>query len=388
MQDNKVINIVKILNFPVESGLTEELEVNLNIDENVNIYCLSDNIGIIGLIDSKKLKYDKKYSCEGLFVIDDQGTQITLLGCSFWCKLKGFTKCIDFAFNGIFYGSHIKNIDSILLDKVELKANCEKALHFNFTNNGITVVSKPIYTKENYTIEELEWLGDEYPGKYTHTTDFILTGSSTFSKYDKLLWRLSEFTLLYKEYLFFYDTFVLYCKENQYKYKSFTRSNTENLRKNNLRTSKNNVKILCSIPFNDFEKLFENFMDFRDKSGIIFDVFRSTIYSQSFREDYPLRLSQTMEGLANYLNLANTNKNDSFNTAIQISLYCNDYIKEYLPKNSDIAEFAKNITKHRNKFSHVKDKGEYLKGTENERYAEILYTTIRVIIIKHIQEEL
>ena len=76
------------------------------------------------------------------------------------------------------------------------------------------------------------------------------------------------------------------------------------------------------------------------------------------------------------------------NTAIQLSLYCNDYIKEQLPTLADIQNFAKKITEHRNKFSHVKDSGEYLQGTENDKYAEILYSTIRVIITKHIRGEL
>ena len=39
-------------------------------------------------------------------------------------------------------------------------------------------------------------------------------------------------------------------------------------------------------------------------------------------------------------------------------------------------------------FSHIKDKGDYLKGNENERFAEILYTTLRIIMIKRISGKL
>jgi len=92
--------------------------------------------------------------------------------------------------------------------------------------------------------------------------------------------------------------------------------------------------------------------------------------------------------LANYIGIVDTNKKDNFCSAIQLSLYCNDYIKEYLPETADIINFGKAITKHRNMFSHIKDKGDYLKGNENERFAEILYTTLRIIMIKRISGKL
>lgn len=96
-----------------------------------------------------------------------------------------------------------------------------------------------------------------------------------------------------------------------------------------------------------------------------------------------------MEGLTNYLGITDTEKRrDTFNSVIQLSLYNNDFIKEQLPQSSDIQEFAKAITEHRNKFSHVKSKGNFLQGDNNERYAEILYTTIRVLIVKCLQDDL
>ncbi len=366
MDEKGTIKIVKILNCPIENNANEEITVDLTFDESVNSYRLIGT-DIDELFKNRKISYNEKYSCNALFVVDDRGKKYTLFECSFWCGIQGMTEYIDFAFS-ILYDEHMDNINDILFNKVELKMNYKRPLPFNFTINGINVVLTPVYT---------------------NNIELTLSGNQKFEDYEKILWCLSEFALLCYEDMFFYDTFTLSYNEKQYKYKSFRRSNNSNLRKKKLITSNRNINIFCSNQLDDFGKLFEKFVQFREDSGIIFDVFRSTVYSQSFREDYPLRLSQTIEGLANFLDIANTdNKRDSFNSAIQLSLYCNDYIKEQLPKQSDIKEFATNITKHRHKFSHVKGKGNYLQGEENEKYAEILYSTIRVLIIKHLKGEL
>ena len=389
MDEKGTIKIVKILNCPIENNANEEITVDLTFDESVNSYRLIGT-DIDELFKNRKISYNEKYSCNALFVVDDQGKKHTLFGCSFWCGIQQNTDVyVDFAFNSILYDEHMDNMNDILFNKVELKINYKRRLSFNFTINGINVVLNPVYTREGLTKETLEWIGEDFCGVYTNNIELTLSGNQKFEDYEKILWRLSEFALLRYEDMFFYDTFTLSYNGKQYKYKSFRRSNNSNLRKKKLVTSNSNINIFCSNPFDDSGKLFEKFVQFREDSGIIFDVFRSTVYSQSFREDYPLRLSQTIEGLANFLEIANTdNKRDSFNSAIQLSLYCNDYIKEQLPKQSDIKEFATNITKHRHKFSHVKGKGNYLQGEENEKYAEILYSTIRVLIIKHLKGEL
>ena len=391
MNANGTINIVKFLNFPIENNATEEIEINLQLDEKICAYRLAENINISELVNNKKVYHNKKYFCQNLFVIDEQGEKYTLLGCSFWCRVKGFTTYIDFTFDGILFYGHINNIDDILLDKVELKINYKRPLCFNFTNNGINVVSTPVYSKEHLTKEELEWFGKDHPGEYQNAIDLILTGNNTFCEYEKFIWRLSEFVLLRHEDMFFYDTFILYCNKRQYKYKNFKRSNNTDLRKKNLKTSKNRINIFCADPLDDFEMLFKKFLDFREKSGIVFDVFRSTVYSNSFREDYPLRLSQTMEGLANYLEIihtANVDTDDNFRKAILYSIRCNDYLEEYLPNKTTRKSFCYRITEHRNCLSHVNKDKQLLQGEKNEEYAEILYSTIRVLIIKHLKGEI
>lgn len=391
MDEKGTIKIVKILNFPIENNANEEITVDLTFDESVNSYRLIGT-DIDELFKNRKISYNEKYSCDALLVVDNQGKKYTLFGCSFWCGIQNITIYVDLAFNGILYDEHIKHMDNtkdVSFNKVELKINYKKPLSFDFTIYDINIALTPVYAKEGLTKEILEWLGEDFCGVYTNNIELTLSGNHKFEDYENILWRLSEFALLRYEDMFFYDTLILSYNGKQYKYKSFRRSNNANLRKKSLKTSNSNINIFCSNPFDDFGKLFEKFVQFREDSGIIFDVFRSTVYSQSFREDYPLRLSQTIEGLANFLEIANTdNKRDSFNSAIQLSLYCNDYIKEQLPKQSDIKEFATNITKHRHKFSHVKGKGNYLQGEENEKYAEILYSTIRVLIIKHLKGEL
>lgn len=381
----KDLHITRILNFPIEdSQIVIDVDMTIKLEEG---HCCCDiPKSIEELIKNKQIKLNKSYDINALYAIDDKGDKYTLFNFSYMYKKDIHShEYISLIYNSILYNAHIKCWNDIKIDKAEVIAMCEKAVFIDINFNNIHIKTEPQYIKEDLSSEEMDFLGDDYKGKYAKNIKIAFCGEQTFKDAESLMWILSEFSLLIYEDMFFYDTFDLYCKNKNYKLKSYCHTNLSALRSEQLRTKNAKCK---TIWYNNYKNLFANFVNFREESGIIFDVFRSTIYSQSFREDYPLRLSQTMEGLANYLSLANTNKNDSFNTAIQISLYCNDYIKEYLPKNSDIAEFAKNITKHRNKFSHVKDKGEYLKGTENERYAEILYTTIRVIIIKHIQEEL
>ncbi len=390
MGEKGTIKIVKILNFPIENNASKEITVDLTFDESVNSYRLIGT-DIDELFKNRKIICGEEYSCDALLVVDNQGKKYTLFGCSFWCGIQNITIYVDLTFNGILYDEHIKHMDNmkdVSFNKVELKINYKKPLSFDFTIYDINIALTPVYTKECLTKEILEWLGEDFCGVYTNIIELTLSGNHKFEDYENILWRLSEFALLRYEDMFFYDTFILSYNEKQYKYKSFRRSNNANLRKKSLKTSNSNINIFCSNPFDDFGKLFEKFVQFREKSDIIFDVFRSTVYSQSFREDYPLRLSQTIEGLANFLKIANTdNKQDSFNSAIQHSLNRNDYFKESVQE-SYIEEFAKNITKHRRKFSHVKSKDDYLQGEENEKYAEILYSTIRVLIIKRLKDEL
>ena len=214
-----------------------------------------------------------------------------------------------------------------------------------------------------------------------------MIGKQTFEKIEKFTWRLSEFVFLCYEDMFFYDRLTVFVGENQYVLKCFNRTDNRELRKRSLRTKDKKSNDFCNKALNG--KNFINFMTFREESGIVFDVFRTTAYSNSFREDYPLRLSQTMEGLANYLGITDTaNNDDTFRSAIKRSIRKNDYINEYLPNSRSKDTFCQSIVDHRNCFSHVNKDGTYIQGEKNEQYAEILYTTIRILIIKRLRNEI
>lgn len=393
MDEKGTIKIVKILNFPIENNASKEITVDLTFDESVSSYRLIGT-DIDELFKNRKIICGEEYSCDALLVVDNQGKKYTLFGCSFWCGIQNITIYVDLTFNGILYDEHIKHMDNmkdVSFNKVELKINYKKPLSFDFTIYDINIALTPVYTKECLTKEILEWPGEDFCGVYTNNIELTLSGNHKFEDYENILWRLSEFALLRYEDMFFYDTFILSYNGKQYKYKSFRRSNNANLRKKSLKTSNSNINIFCSNPFDDFGKLFEKFVQFREDSGIIFDVFRSTVYSQSFREDYPLRLSQTLEGLSNYWGITNTadiNNDDNFRKAILRSIRKNNYIGEYLSNSKEKGKFCYRITEHRNCFSHVNKNKKYLQGKKNERYAEILYSTIRVLIIKHLKDEL
>ena len=63
-------------------------------------------------------------------------------------------------------------------------------------------------------------------------------------------------------------------------------------------------------------------------------------------------------------------------------------IGEYLPNSRKIDSFCHKIKEHRNCLSHVNKDKQLLQGEKNEEYAEILYSTIRVLIIKHLKGEI
>lgn len=272
----------------------------------------------------------------------------------------------------------------------------DQTCKLDFIYNAIHISALPIYyAKEEYSPEEFEWMGEFFQPEFKRKVKIALIGKQTFENIEKIIWRLSEFVFLCYEDMFFYDRLTVFVGENQYVLKCFNRTDNRELRKRSLRTKDKKSNDFCNKALNG--KNFINFMTFREESGIVFDVFRTTAYSNSFREDYPLRLSQTMEGLANYLMIANIDrpkyKAMQTNTAdklsgfeIAISSSLTTVIDVFSPFSSDSEkiEFCREIKEHRHKFSHVKMKGDYIHGKKNEQYAEILYTVIRVSIIKRI----
>lgn len=316
------INIVKILNFPIADNKVTEIDVDMQLDLD-NGFCRCDiSEPIKKLINDKQIILNELYETTALYVIDDSGEKYTLFNFSYKYEMnRHFEEYISTFYYSILFNAHIESWDKLEIDKAETTIKYRKAIGIDFNYQNIHIKTESQYSKENLTKEDIDFLGEDSHGEYTGNIKIIFDGRQTFKQAEPLIWRLSEFFLLIYEDMFFYDTFDLSYKDKTYKLRSYGRSNTSELRKDALRTKNGTCWSYCLEALYDLENNFAKFIEFREKSGIIFDVFRSTVYSKSFREDYPLRLSQTMEGLANYIGIVDTNKKDNFCSAIQLSLY-------------------------------------------------------------------
>lgn len=395
--DNAKIQITKILDFPGENGNIPEIYCDFLIELAKNSYYVTIKEGMesskkndfSAQIENGNIKSHKEYPpCPFLWAVDDMGEPCTIYNFSYVCYDNVYRQHIQFCFDGILIGGHLS--DELLkqkFDRVETEVGYKTQIaRIESSCNSIHSIIEPVCIQyENVELFK-EFLGISECSQFDKKLKITLDGEKTFAEIKDRLWRLSEFTFLCYEDMFFYDTLSVYIGENSYKLKHYLQVYNAKSRRNGPRTKDINSNVFCKKAFNEAD--FALFFNFRNNSNFIFDVFRTTVYSDSFREDYPLRLSQTLEGLANYLNIADTAKADTFRTAIHLSLYCNDFIKNYLPTFNEVKDFCDKITKHRNKFSHVKAKGTYLQEDENEKFAEILYTTIRVLIIKHIEGEI
>ena len=389
--DDRKINIVKILNLPIENDEVADVDISFEFDNNINANRIFDknieNSEVIReLVKHKKIKPYEKYKCEYLFVVDEHGNKYTLYGFSYVLKYYHFEFYIDFSFNVLLLYEHFENLKDLIVKQVEFEVEYSKAIQLDFTYDNVHIISEPQY---ELTPEILEWMGADFEGIFTKRIKFTFKGKQSFGELETVIWRLSEFVFLCYEDMFFYDRLNVCVGDDSYVIKCFNRANNGESRKKSLYTKGINTKSndFCNKALNG--KNFINFMTFREESGIVFDVFRTTAYSNSFREDYPLRLSQTMEGLANYLGITDTaNNDDTFRSAIKRSIRKNDYINEYLPNSRSKDTFCQSIVDHRNCFSHVNKDGTYIQGEKNEQYAEILYTTIRILIIKRLRNEI
>lgn len=388
--NNKNINIKKILNLPIENDKSTEINYAFSIDLTNNFHqvLIDDNIllesenDFADQIKRNKIQINKEYRCATLWVFDDMNEKHTIYNFSYWLIELADKWYIRLCFKGFLKGEHLNGeLEKQKFDRIETEVRYDKKISINYTCDSIKSTIEPIMS----TWLPL-WDNDSSEEMFDRKLKITLGEKKTFNEFEKILWRLSEFAFLCCEDMLFYDTLSVFIGDKEYILKHYLRTNDAKSRKRSLRTNEFNSNAFCINAFN--ENNFTSFMDFRTKSGFIFDVYRTTVHSDTFREDYPLRLSQTLEGLANYLNIADTSKGDTFRTAIHLSLYCNDFIKFYLPTFNEAKDFCDKITKHRNKFSHVKANGTYLQDDENEKFAEILYTTIRVLIIKHIKGEI
>ena len=398
MSDNMTsVTIKRILNLPIENQKTVEINYNFSIELSKNFHhiMIDDDIMLkskndfTNQINNNNIQINKEYQCPTLWMIDDMGKEYTMYSFSYMLIQRASKWYIQFCFNGILEGGHLnEELEKQKFDRVETEVRCDREIDINHTYDPIKCAVKPIYIQdESYKKLMSKWLsvGDDDSSEniFDHKLKITLSENKTFKEFEKILWWLSEFAFLCCEDMFFYDTLSVFIEGNPYTLKYYLRANYAKSRRSNLRTNDFHSRIFCGNAFN--EDNFASFLIFRKDSDIIFDVFRTTVYSDTFREDYPLRLSQTLEGLANYLGIADTQNYDDFYTAILHSLKNNEFIKY---THREAQDFCNKITNHRHKFSHVKNRGSYLKGDENEKSAEILYTTIRVLIIKRINGEI
>lgn len=394
---NEKIHIIKIFDLPGENGNIPEIDCDFLIDLEENSYYIKIKDGtevskkndFSSQIANGNIMSHKEYPpCPFLCAIDDAGEKYTIYNFLYSFTDNVYLQYIAFCFDGILKGGYLKqDLLTQKFDKVETEVEYRTQIErFESTCNSIHSVIEPIcmQCKNDEELRKLSGI-DEY-SQFAKKLKISLDGKKTFAEIKERLWRLSEFVFLCYQDMFFYNTLSVHIGGNSYELKHYLQVNYAKSRKRGLRTKDIRSNAFCKKAFDD--TAFMSFLDFRKGSGFIFDVFRTTVYSDTFREDYPLRLSQTLEGLANYLGIADTTNADTFRNAIHLSLYCNDFINYYLPTFNETKEFCGNIAKHRNKFSHVKAKGTYLQGDQNEKYAEILYTTIRVLIIKRLKGEI
>ena len=141
----------------------------------------------------------------------------------------------------------------------------------------------------------------------------------------------------------------------------------------------------------EYEKSFRNYVKFRKDSGLIFDIFLNTVYSQSFEEDYPLRLSQCVDGIMDYKKLLKKKKDkkkiDFVDVIVQSINYDKSLRELFDFDDFKIEEFAEKTKNHRHLFSHAKNKSERFEGIENKYAAIKLYTILRFVIIKECVDE-
>lgn len=394
---DKTIKIVKILNLPVENNQTKEVAVDIDITEDKHSYILENPRNIDNIYFSKT-KLGEPYKCDYLFVEDVEGKKHTLYNFSYSHFLPFM---FHFTFNMILYNGHFSQLGNIEAVRSDTQVNFNKDFSYNICFNcgqlkieNLSILPAKIAKQSDIHISDVR----------AKNATLSITGRFNFEEAEEKIYRLSEYIFLIYEELFCYDTFTIYSDNEQYKFIMSTMPK-ERKRKWRLYTDTEIQNKLVSNPttISVNEDEFNKFLQFRKNSHFIFDLFKRTVYSDTFTEDYPLRLSQIIDGLTNFLGIA---KNDAekykkengkpswFEVAVSSALSkVEDKYQPFKNENQSFDEnkkkdFCDKIKKHRNSFSHAIAKGNYLQREENYEYAKILYTTIRILIIKYIRGQL
>ena len=273
---------------------------------------------------------------------------------------------ILFALNSYLVGGFINNLEEFPISTMKVNIKHEKV----FITSHITNINGFTNAGVIYNIDEQ---------KENQKLDTIILKAVNNQI------EVSEILKCFKylcEYIFlvigFYPEYTEYeIKENENVYKVYVYKHKYQLGKRK--------KFLIKEEFLvSFDKTFKNWCDFRSSSGIIFDIFMQTVYSQTFEEDYPLRLSQCLEGLIHFL--IDKKKKLTFKESIENAILITEY-NEGPFSEEQRSSFLKKLKKHRNLFSHGMCEKEKLVGKENRFVAFALSEIIRNLIIKRINGE-
>ena len=187
--DDRKLNIVKILNLPIEDDEVADVDISFEFDNNTNAHRIfgkniENSEAIRELVKHKKIKPYEKYKCEYLFVVDEHGNKYTLYGFSYVLKYYHFEFYIDFSFNVLLFYEHFENLKNLTVEQAEFEAEYSKAIQLDFTYNNVHIISEPQY---ELTPEILEWMGADFEGIFTKRIKFTLTGKQSFEKLEKII---------------------------------------------------------------------------------------------------------------------------------------------------------------------------------------------------------
>ena len=373
----------KLLDIKLEDGSTTDLIINddLSILEKTSEFTITEQI--INLTKSEKLKTNYKYKYDFLYAYTENHEKITLYDVSF--AINFFVDSIGefiFCTNSFLVGDFIENIleHEISKLKIEIKDSYpsifEKIKDFSFVGNGVHVCYEKIYDFLDMESPFACFKQIGFEKLYDNRCYIILSTNKNkkFNDLRNLLFYLCDYLFLILSDYPEFNNFVLEFDNQQHKLYAFGNKYIKQNRKSYL--PRNTYSL-------SFRNTFNNWCKFRSDSGIIFDIFKQTVYSNSFEEDYPLRFTQCLEGLMIFLkhSTQNTNLVDTLKKAIILTNY------NLYPFSTDVRdEFVKKTKNHRHLFSHAKYKGKKLEGEENKEVAIALYGIIRELIVKYISE--
>lgn len=388
--------IVKIYDFPLIDGTVQDISVDFKIGKKSKSIFFKMEGDLLKLAKLKRIKEFEATKVPYLFALSDKGEKLTLYGVSYAFEIAIFGN-MRFLQNSFLVGGHITDIEQLKANRItsivseEGKKYWLNIMDEEFEQKRLRI--SLIYKKYIYLWNEQTYCEKIYSGK----AKIIVNGfDSTFNELNRFFIYFCElFFLLYGVYPN-YDHFVIESDDAQkYKYWTYPTIFKEDVKKKEIIEG-------IQIGTLDYQKAMKNFIQFRQTSGLIFDVLIRSIYIITFEEDYPLRLVQCLDGFMVYSGLAfyEYGKFDS-NAFTKLTAEYKDnleytfrkdvviksikYVSEAIGLFSNSRErdsFANKIYNHRNLFSHVKHNGIRLVGKENIEAAKKLFTIIRYLIIQ------